>query len=60
MLTKEVLIKGEKVDPFSRRFLRRDSSFTIRPSENAGITFRIEDMVIPCDKQHLRAVDTSL
>lgn len=59
-LTQSVVIQWRKCDPTTGYLFDRTSTFTVNPTETPGISFRVEDIVIPYDSQHLYGVDTGL
>jgi len=52
------VLEGKKVDPLSGGFLNTDSHFLVKPSEKRGIHFRIGDILIPYNQNHLNAIDS--
>jgi hypothetical protein len=48
---------GLKVDPLTNGLAQKNSFFSVRPSEKAGVHFVVDDIVIPYNPQTLHAID---
>lgn len=59
-LSRAVVLVGKKVDPLSGGFFTTDSYFLVKPSEKNGIHFRVGDVLIPYNQNHLTAIDSKL